>query len=266
MDHNKTCFVTAFLDIGRDNWNYFKRSFDVYLDSFKHLASLFSCQEGNLLVAFVDSTKYEKIVKEVTIASNVILIPIDETFLQAHSPLWRRLYREGEIMQSTTFANFIAHRKNCPECHEPKYTLINHAKIDFIEMAIGRYPSYDSFAWIDFGYFQPGIERPRTLMNLEPLDKNKIHYTLINPITVNDQNIFYTLLYAPERIGGFFFYGGKQALLEYRTLYHQVHEALQLGNIVDDDQHVALRCTFVKPALFQLHLAGGWHRIFGLFS
>jgi len=262
MNQKPPCFVTAFLDIGRDKWTDFKRPFSVYLDSFKHLVSLFINVEGGLLVVFLDSTKQEEVLREVTINSNIVLIPIDEDFLSKHSPLWNRLDKETEIIQSPTFSNFIAHRKKCPECHNPKYTLINHAKIDFIEIAINRYPEYDGFAWIDFGYFQPSIDRPTNLVDLTSLDKNKVHYTLINPIDENDKNVLYTLIYAPERIGGFFFYGGRQALLEYRLLYHKIHEALQLGNIVDDDQHIALRCVFANPTLFQLHLTGGWHRVF----
>ena len=54
-------------------------------------------------------------------------------------------------------------------------------------------------------------------------------------------------------------FGNKYNLLKYQRLYHLVHSKLQENYIVDDDQHIALRCYFEYEDMFKLYTLG-WHK------
>lgn len=253
------CYVTAFLDIQRENWSTFRRTFDEYFQAFTPLIDLFKDDNNNHLVVFMDKKRSEKVKQYVNNLQNVTVIDIDEDYLQNNSILWKRLPKEIEIINSIEYKKVVSHRLSYPEHSNPRYTLINHAKIDFVNLAV-QMVTNPYFCWVDFGYFSKPENIPKRLLDVNLLDRNKINYTLINPISVIDSNVLYTLQNAPEKIGGFFFFGSRERMIEYQKLYHLVHETFQKNNIADDDQHLVLQCYFAKPDLFALHAVGGWHK------
>lgn len=257
----KLCYVTAFLDIEREKWIYFQRSFEKYFDSFTILVDLFkkNYTPDYELIVFIDEKHYDRILNVVNNIVGITVIKIDNTFMQNNIPIWKRLEKETEIMNSDTFKNLLSHRLKYPEHNNPKYTLINHAKIDFVNLAIEK-SNAEYFCWVDFGYFQNKNTVPEKLIDVNLLNKEKVNYTLINPLSDNDKSVFYTIMNAPERIGGFFFFGNRKVLKEYQTLFHQVHLWFQENNLADDDQHIALQCYFKNPELFYLHSLGEWHK------
>lgn len=260
------CYVTAYLEIGRENWKFFKRTFDEYFSSFINFLNVYKNDtENNFLYIFMDKSYLHKLASVIENIKNIVLIPIDEQYMFQNSVLWNRIESEEKIMNSEEYKNLIAHRSNCPETHNPKYTLINHAKVDFVKICIDMCKA-DYFCWVDFGYCNRYDRIPSKLLDIEKLDKNKVNYTLINPINSKDTDIIYTLVNAPEKIGGFFFFGNRNVLKEYQKLYHKVHLDFQNKKFVDDDQHIALLCYFENQRLFQLHYLGGWHRALNVFQ
>lgn len=260
---NRLCYVTAFYDIGRDNWLSFRRTFDTYLEHFKPYIDMMTKTDPALceMIIFIDEKYFNTIQKLTEGVSNIILVQINKDFMDTQIPIWKTLEKEGEIMQSDMYKNLIANRIQFPEHNDPKYTLINHAKIDFVNIAITMRPDFEYFCWTDFGYFQGDKNRiPQNTLDISLFDSKTVNYTLINPLDDNDKDVIYTLSIAPERIGGFFFFGHKDILKVYQKLYHHVHAELQKNNIVDDDQHIALRCYYQAPELFTLHYLGGWHK------
>ncbi len=268
----KLCYTTVFLNIGREDWNQFQRFFNDYFDSFMNLVRMFREMTDNKsrysLIVFIDKKYSEKVKECCSDLENVRVIEIDEEFMRTHIPIWNRLERETEIMNSDRFKQLMAPtgRLKYPEHTNPKYTLINHAKIDFINYAIDLEKDCEYFCWVDFGYFsnfgQFAKEKriPDYPLDINQFDLDKVNYTLINELTEQDRSVRYTLAYAPERIGGFFFFGNRKRLAEYQKLFHSIHSAFQIANIADDDQHIALQCYFQRPELFKLHYLGGWHR------
>lgn len=256
-------YITAFLDIGRGDWGRFKRTPEDYFRFFQPLLDMFLKNPDNDYNLIVYLDKKFLYLLPANLLPNIHIIEIDEEIMNTISPLWRRLPREKEILDSDIYKNTFSHRLQFPENSNPKYTLINHVKVDFIYHAIHRFPERDNeayYCWVDFGYFQDVSRIPKNFIDLNLIDKEKVNYTLINPLDNNDTDIMYTMNNAPERIGGFFFLGSGKVLIKYRELYHQVHEWFQNNNLVDDDQHLALRCYFLNPELFYLHNLGGWHR------
>lgn len=264
----KICYVSAFLDIGRDEWKSFTRTFDQYLESFLPYIHLFKSHHGInnekwCMVLYIDKKHFSVVkekIEEIYEKMPITMIPIDEEFLENNLPIWTRLGREKEILDSKEYKTRYVHRLNFPENSNPKYTMINHAKIDFVAHTIHNVDqTSEYFCWTDFGYFKSEELIPKSLLSLEKLDKNFVNYTLINDLTDMDAVVSYTMDHAPEKIGGFFFFGDRDKLIQYQRLYHYVHLHFQSLNIVDDDQHMALRCYYTSPDLFKLHMLGKWH-------
>src|SRR5690606_34533674 len=97
-------------------------------------------------------------------------------------------------------------------------------------------------------------------VNNQPLlDITKINYNLFCKLTSNDENILYTIANAPERIGGGFFFLPQNLIDIYQKIYHDKHKEFQDLNLVDDDQHIALRCYYDNKNIFNLFSSGGWY-------
>lgn len=258
------CYVTAFLDIGRDDWKSeeFGRKYDEYEKAFLRFLDFFIKNNmDSYLIIFLDKKKKDNIEKEIKNFDFIKLVLIDTDYLEINSPLWKRIGLEKEIMDSIEFRNKIIGREKCPETKFPKYTLINHAKIDFIYIAMKKM-NIDYYCWFDYGYFSNEKFLPNNLLDINLLDIERINYTTIQDIYNIDYNIDYTLKFAPDKLCGYFFFGRKDKLLEYRELYHKIHKEFQDLWIVDDDQHIVLRCYERNPNLFYLHNLGEWHKAF----
>jgi hypothetical protein len=265
------CYTTAFLDISRDKWSLFRRTAEEYIDSFAQLLKMFNKSTNDCLIVYADSNHIEKIKKTVD-NPNIETIPIfwikpgdsKDSDLRTFSPLWNRLDEEIKVCHSFQYTNLMKsfNRLQFPEHNNPLYTLINHAKLDFVNNSIDLTNNkYSLYAWIDFGYAgRTPNNIPETPLNPALFDPSKVTYTLVSPLNENDNLLYYTLQYAPERICGAFFVGGGNAIKKYQQLYHQIHLNLLRKNVIDDDQHIALRCYFADPSLFHLENLGGWHR------
>jgi hypothetical protein len=268
MDKN-TCYVSLYYDINRNNWTTFRRSFDDYLRHFEPFINLFDKDKcgDDIMVIFIDKKCEQNLKDKLTENTRIQLIGIDETFMN-ELPMWKTIEREREIMNDSSFKIILGKRHIFPEHNYPEYTLINHCKIDLICYLINLNIIEQSYyAWVDFGFFKVQEHIPKNLININNFNLETINYTCINEIDTKDQDVIYTLQNAPEKIGGFFFFGRKDKLLEYQKLYHETLDWFQNElNIADDDQHLALQCYFKRPELFTLHLHYGWHRVFRFFE
>lgn len=243
-----------FLDLNRESWKSYSRSFDEYLEAFKAYTLV-----DYKMIVYIDSKHYDRVKDLLKDQPKKRVISITEQWLSENSWIWRRLPIETEIMAAPVFINIIKHRLHCPETYIPKYTLINHAKIDIVCHSIPLVDT-DYLAWVDFGQFSSRhIHKiPNNIMDLSKLDLHKLNICSTNYITEKDQDIYYTLKEAPEVINGYFFFGVKQALLEYQQLFHKNLLHFEKLRIADDDQHLALRCIFEKPEMFKVWTFPDW--------
>lgn len=265
-------YVTAFLNIGRESWKEFSRSTEKYLNDFLPFLDLFEKHEDLFyyrFVIYVDSDLEPKITKilndrpkitDLVKQGFIRIVLISDNWMVNHIPIWSRLGKEGDLMNSPEYKAVMKSRLKYPEHFEPKYTMINNAKVDFLQLTSQKvYPESTFFCWVDFGFFSNPKNIPKSLIDINKLPRGKILYTTVNPPTNLDSCFFYTLHMAPERIGGFFFCGDRTAIDEYQKLFSDTHEDFQRIGYPDDDQHVALRCYYKKPELFELRNFG-WHR------
>jgi len=242
--------VTAFLDIGRENWDHWKRSSNAYLEAFKKYLNF-----DYRMVIYIDDKYYDEIK---SICKDNIVIPINEKWMEENSWCWRQLEKEKNIMENPNYINLIKHRITCPETHNPKYTLINHAKIDFVVDAM-KYIDSNYVAWSDFGYFGVANSIPKNILDIRKFDLERINLCSFKLISEKDTDIIYTLQHAPEIMNGYFFFGPKKLLKEYQILYHSKLEEFQNAGFADDDQHLMIRCVIKKPEIFRQWIFPRWH-------
>lgn len=142
------CLVTAFLDIGRGEWQAFRRSIQQYIGNFLP----YLCMKHELIV-FMDE-KYSVPLEELCRnRPNIKIYSINRTWMEKHIVAYRQLLRETEIMNSDEFKRKIAHRIHHPECSQPEYNIMQHAKIDFVCHVIEeKLSSAEYYAWTDFWF------------------------------------------------------------------------------------------------------------------
>lgn len=266
IEPKSLCYVSSYYDIGRYSWSSFKRTFDEYLDSFRPYITMFDNLEPKLqnkyhFILFCDKRFFNIMNSEIGKNKYFTIIPTDEDYFREHTVMWNRLKKEEEIINDKEFLKLVGDRSRFPEHSYPKYSLINHIKIELVNRAIDiTNEKFDMYCWTDFGYFSHKNRIPKNPINTDRLDWDRITYTLINKIGKEDLSIGYTLKYAPEKIGGFFFAGPIHRLREYKELYIKVHKEFQDMFIVDDDQHLALQCYKKNPFIFNLVCLYGWHK------
>jgi hypothetical protein len=263
----KVCYVTAFYDMKRENWQTFSRTFENYLQCFQPIIDLFAIDDQAEMIVYIDSIHYDALEQRTKSYRQIKLIKIDLKFMHDNLPMWKTLDRERQIMNSEQFRTLIPHRLIYPEHTVPEYTLINHCKIDFIGHVIDTKLSLaEYYVWVDFGYCKCPEYTPKRLIDISKLDLERVNYTLVNPIDDRDKSIMYTLLYAPERIGGFFFFGHQKILKQYQELYHKTLALYQQNGLADDDQALVLACYWQQPDLFKLWNLNGWHKALTFFQ
>lgn len=261
------CYITAFLDIGRNKWINFNRTFEQYLSYFYPFINLFKNDNtSSRMYVFIDTKHIDTIYNITKDCDNIKIIELNDNMLDKMYA-WTKLEKEREIMKNEEFQQKLCNRRtfNYPEHNIPEYSIINHCKIDFVSYIIDLEETshFNIFSWVDFGFFNLSCNIPDKLLDASKFNLDKMNFSLINKIDENDKNIDFTLACAPEKIGGFFFLGGKKAIKEYQILYHNtLHIFQDVLNIADDDQHLALQCYFIKPDLFSFKHIKIWHQTF----
>ncbi len=267
---NEVTLVTFFYNIKRDQWNTFNRNVDNYVNAFIEFMKF----KYRMLV-YIDDTLYNRLSLELEKYpdANIELFPINEDWLKENIWAWSKLDREREIMRDPNYINRIANRvaMGYPENTIPEYSILTHSKIDVINYAIEHdTEDYDYYMWVDFGYFYnktaPIFMPVEGIIDLDKLSKDTVNICCVNKIDDRDMDIDYTLMYAPEKIGAYLFFGNKKNLKEFQQLCHKWLEHFQSINIADDEQHLWLQCYFEKPELFTEYAFGRWHMGLKYFS
>jgi hypothetical protein len=214
------------------------------------------------MIVFIDS-RYINFIN-VELLKNVILIPIDEDFLNKNIHSWKNIEKARIIMNSEFYKKLLIKRINNghPENIYPEYNCINHAKIDFIKYAV-PFIKTSFVCWSDFGYhfsvFNNNSSKfPTNILNIKFFNTSKLNFCLINKIEEYDS--ISILQNAPDIFSGGFYGLPIKLVNPFQELYHSCLDELYSMNISDDDQHVLLKCYYKKPELFELYLSkdGKW--------
>ena len=257
---NGITLVTAFFDIGRSNWDKYTRSVEYYINSFYNYLKL-----PYKMVVFMDSRYH------LHVNSNVTIIPIDLEFLEKNVDSWKYINMEDSIMKSENYKKLLGQRiKNGnPENIYPVYNIINHSKVDFLELAL-PYIKTNFVCWTDFGYHS-SILRNEYTYPINDLDINRFNVSKINTFLVNKVSFHepgYILQNAPDIFTGSFYGLPVKMVKTFKELYHNCLNELYQMSISDDDQHILLRCYYKNPDLFELHIQkeGQWPEALAYFQ
>lgn len=239
--------VTAFLDIGRENWNdKYARSLNDYLVYFENVLSIKAP-----IIVFTEE-KFIDFVK--TRRPDANIIPIDIKTLQMYS----NLNRIERIQEDPQYA--IDHpNPQAPEISKPLYNIVTCSKMEFMLSASRLFGEYKYFIWMDAGYTHNTVKLseidwyPSSIIT----EKNKLSVIALRSLddaSINPR-IFFNQ-YIDVIIGGFFG-GTKQTIITIFELYYDLIEECLRKGIKDDDQFYMTILAKRRPDLFNV-IQGDW--------
>tara|TARA_B100000085_G_scaffold281448_1_gene308061 strand:- start:249 stop:1025 length:777 start_codon:yes stop_codon:yes gene_type:complete len=241
---NNTKFVTAFYDIGRENWRSYRRSVRYYISRFHRMVNSLD----NDFVLWTSEDLLEEIEKGIK-KDNVEIKVFD--FIEKYA---KNIEVCKTIQNSEEFKKLCPEgkRNQCPEYYSPEYAALMNAKYDFVQRSIESGLIDTPFTgWIDFGY----ITEDKDLWNKTKYecnwDDNKIRLLQrlkFDPEKVDLQR--YMLTNHCVFSGGAVV-GKKESFGPFLRLYYKVRQRYYDKNVIDDDQGMLLACVIEKPELFE---------------
>lgn len=151
---NRVLWVTAFIDLKRDQWTVWSRTKSEYFTNFSRISHLKD------MICFTDESG----------VSPSYPFNIDDTFIPKYVP------RQREIIENPEFRRCIpVEFQYNPEYNIPEYGILTAAKTCFLRRASELFPDYTHYAWIDFGFAKTPEEAPPLDFSVESLiHKDKI--------------------------------------------------------------------------------------------
>jgi hypothetical protein len=241
---NSIIFVSAFKNIGRDNWHFLSRTVDEYCLLFYDLASIIQYK----LVVYVEDDIYDKL-KQMNLRSNIILMRSNtvHTFYNEYIESERHMIQSNEYRQKIPYS-----RKDLPEHLYAEYTLVNHSKINYIVDAKSHFPNYEYYSWIDFGCIRNRPEDVPNNIDISKLCRKIIFLALKQPPTETisaDEMLSSDEIY----IAGSQFIVHTELIHKYYTIYKELLDSWKDMCICDDDQNANLQLYFKYNDYFYLY-------------
>ncbi|WKY11796.1 hypothetical protein Q1695_003399 [Nippostrongylus brasiliensis] len=261
--------VTALLDIGRGEWDRYRRPLEQYHIFMENLLSL-----KNNMVIFTDLAsysfihKYRKNMGEIH-RTKIHLITLDDLPLSRHLAAASKIIEEERRDEKLWRSIWDPAMKDHPEARSAEYDVLVNSKTYFLYNASLEDPfSTEFFVWIDAGYghgnqsvfpynnrWTPHFPRGKiSLIKLTPMHDSIRGYT-IDSLYRRNWSV----------VSGGFVAGDKRAIGQLHTLVHRKFIELTYRNKVDDDQTVLVLVINSHPHLFSI-THGDWFDAFRLFS
>lgn len=244
--------VTAFFDIGREEWKGFSRGRNKYLDYFAHWARL-----RNPIVVYTDSRMAESVLsvrKKFGLQDRTHVIVIDE--VEAVAPdCYDVIKKTMSNRESWMFRRYLDH----PESWNYKYNYVTGLKTFWVQDAVTRNLCGDTAAWIDFGYDHGGMDFPFSedfdflwSYDFEP----GIHLFLVKEM--DDKPIFAIVRDMDTYISGGIIVGQSRLWKDlWRDTKRAIYSLADCG-MADDDQTLLLMAYRQHPELYHTHMMSFW--------
>lgn len=253
---NSIIFVTAFKDIGREKWNVYSRSNEIYFANFMKLAENIDYN----LVCFLDDNYYDLFDKRM-FKQNIHLFKYSEV----NSFYNKYIDSEKNIINSIEYKNKIPDdRKDNPEHWSAEYNLVNHSKVNFVAHTKKIYPDYEYYSWIDFGCISTNLRDIPKFIDINKLNScyKKITYITIDkfpeqPILEEEMLKTHTIY-----IGGSQFIVHTDLVYEYEKKYDELLQKWKDIKNSDDDQNAVFQIYFKNKDIFNLYEKSPWFSLF----
>lgn len=255
-----TTIVTAFVDIGRGEWEgiknnqfippYIKRDTDTYFKRFERLTKL-----NNKIICFTESKFFDRIK---AFRDDIVLIGIDSLW-EDHSHLLSSI---DTVQQAPCFIKFVTAPAS-PEYWSPQYVAINLMKSHFVNYCVEQgLIETENAAWIDFGYCRDEVYCPEGKTWVFDTE-DKINLFCQNPYT-HSTPIFEIVRTGQVYMQGCHIVAPRNKWLTLKQLINDNLSSLFNVGLIDDDQTLLLMSYRSAPELFKLNPAdsNNWFTIF----
>lgn len=257
---NDVTIVTAFVDIGRGEWegvknnqlipHYIKRDTDTYFKRFERLTKL-----KNKIICFTEEKFFERIR---SIREDIILIGINSLW-DDHQHLLTKI---EHVQLQPEFIRFVTNPSS-PEYWSSKYVVINFMKSHFVNYAVEQgLIETNNAAWLDFGYCRDEVYCPENKTWVFDTE-NKINLFCQNQFT-HSKPIFEIIRTGEVYMQGCHIVAPKNSWKYLKQLVNDNLGLLFGVGLVDDDQTLLLMSYKSAPELFKLNTANpnNWFTIF----
>ncbi|CAI5453043.1 unnamed protein product [Caenorhabditis angaria] len=261
--------VTGLLNIGRGDWDQYRRPLTKYHEFMENLLSL-----QNNLVVFTDDSSYDFVEKyraKLGLAhmTRVHKISIQELPLYGYYNEAKRII-DNELGNATFYELFAdSDMKTHPEAKSAEYNIVVNSKTHFLQNVTLENPfQTDHFIWLDAGYGHGNqsvfpynnIWRPKFVDGKVSLIKLTPHYDKLTNYGLHN---LYRRNWAV--LSGGFIAGDKHSIEQLHSIIHRRFIRLIYQNYVDDDQTLLVLAVNAHPHLFNI-VNGDWFDAFKLFS
>ncbi|ETN82377.1 hypothetical protein NECAME_08027 [Necator americanus] len=261
--------VTALIDIGRGDWDRYRRPLEQYHIFMENLLSL-----QNNMVIFTDTSsydfihKYRKNMGEMH-RTKIHLITLNDLPLYRHLDAASKIIKEERQNDRLWRSIWDPAMRDHPEARSAEYNVLVNSKSYFLYNVSLEDPfSTEFFVWIDAGYGHGNQSVFPFNNRWKPrFPRNKISLIKLTP--VHDLISGYTIDSLYRRnwsvVSGGFVAGDKRSVGQLHTLVHRKFIELTYRNKVDDDQTTLVLVINQYPQLFSI-THGGWFDAFRLFG
>lgn len=249
--------VTAFFDIGRENWQgKMQRSNEKYFEYFDFWARI-----KNKVIMYTEPQYREKVLairEKYGLAGKTEVIPIENK-----AELDREVYEAMEKALKNPIAQSFRVERNHPEVYNPDYNYIMYLKYYFLSKAAKDGITGNMCAWMDFGYnkgghFYTNVDDFDFLWTTD-LTSDKIHlFTFGAEEELWEFPIFEVVRTLEVYISGEMIIAPKTLAEDFRALCRRAELSLGDTGLSDDDQTILLMAYRTRPELFELHQMLGW--------
>ena len=240
---NDITIVTAFYDIGREDWKYFTRKTSYYFECFERL-----CQLKNKIVVFSEikfKSFFDKIIHDI----KPDLVVIYEDIFDSNKELINKIKKTQQILQKR---GGLTYGLTSPEHWCPEYVLLTTLKTYFCCAAINKISEIDNIvSWIDFGYIRKEKYLPESKIWRYNFD-NKIYLwsirnipQKINILEIIKNNIVYIM--AGHIVAS------KEKWYYLNNLMNEQLDQLLSNTLIDDEQTLLLLSYMSNKKEFVLY-------------
>lgn len=246
MSQNKEIqIVTAFFSIGRQDWNGFKRSDDLYFSYFKGWAKL-----KNRIVVYTDKEELKERVLSFRASigqeerTTVVLIP---DIYEIEPDLYRRM----QAVSSNHIHSLSRLLPRNPEVWNASYDYVMLLKMWCCADAVEKGLADGMVAWMDFGFNHGGsaIDSDSDFNFLWEYDfPEKINLFLIQDL--DDRPVFDIIASMDTYVMGSLIVAPARLWERFWLLARENMDVLTRVSFIDDDQSIILMCLREHPELF----------------
>ena len=254
--------TTAFKNIGRGDWDNFKRGNDVYFEGFFKLVD--HCPFPMFVYLEQDMMEVLKEKRPEGLPKSVTLLPMESV---TQAPAYTRDKQNTEVLNSEEFKNGIKGMNvKHPERSKASYNMVTSSKAAFVQFTKTIAPDFDYYVWQDFGTVNlesGGVGLPREIAEVKL--SNKI---IIQSLGKKDKHHPWVM----ARIPGAVIAGGTivipSGLVDwFANKVINMIDRFHRMSLTDDDQNIYLQIAWDHPNNFDLtNVDKRWCRLWELLS